>query len=184
MGEINKLLVEVDGVAMVVRVLDALTTARERRLLTQIVVVTGHEQTRIRDALAGRQAIFVHNPSYVDGMSSSLRVGVSALPTDIDAALICLADMPWTHPDHIRRIVEAFDPSRGHEIVIPCYRETRGHPVLFSRRLFPDLFTIRGDVGARQVVRKHADVVFQVPIADAAVVTDVDTLAALETLRE
>jgi molybdenum cofactor cytidylyltransferase len=59
----------------------------------------------------------------------------------------------------------------------------RGNPVVWSRRFFPDLMTVEGDVGARYLIGRHAEAVAEVPVEGAAVLTDVDTPEALEAVK-
>jgi molybdenum cofactor cytidylyltransferase len=187
MGQ-NKLVVDVLGTPMIGRVVDALLASSVER----VVVVTGHEQERVQAALAGRDVSFVHNPEYAAGMSTSLRAGMRALGLragepaggpGVDAALVCLGDMPWIAPAHIDALIDAFQPVEGREICVPMYQGKRGNPVLFGARFFEEMTQLAGDVGARALIDAHAEVVFQVPVDHSGVLVDVDTLAALERLR-
>ncbi len=178
MGQ-NKLVVNVLGTPMIGRVVDALLASSVER----VVVVTGHEQERVQAALAGRDVSFVHNPEHAAGMSTSLRAGMRALGPGVDAALVCLGDMPWIAPAHIDALIDAFQPVEGREICVPMYQGKRGNPVLFGARLFEEMTQLAGDVGARALIDAHAEVVFQVPVDHSGVLVDVDTLAALERLR-
>lgn len=179
MGEANKLLADIDGTPMLVRVVDAVQGAA----VAPIIVVTGHDDARVRAALAGRPISFAHNPDYDQGMSTSLRAGVGALPGDIDAALVCLGDMPRVGPAHIARLVAAFEPARGRAICVPVHAGKRGNPVLFGARFFADMDRLRGDTGARALLAAHADMVHAVPMDDGGVLLDVDTAEALAALR-
>jgi molybdenum cofactor cytidylyltransferase len=179
MGDQNKLVVDVFGTPMIARVVDALLGSSVER----VVVVTGHERERVEAALAGRGLTFVHNPDYATGMSTSLRAGVRALGPEVDAALVCLGDMPWIAPAHVDALIDAFQPVEGREICVPVYQGKRGNPVLFAARFFDEMSQLEGDVGARALIDAHAEVVFQVPVDQSGVLVDVDTVAALERLR-
>ena len=87
--------------------------------------------------------------------------------------------MPQVSAALINRLVEAFDPERGSLVVVPTIEGKRGNPVVWSRRFVPDLMALEGDVGARHLIASYADVVAEVPVADAAALTDVDTPDAL-----
>ncbi|HWN69495.1 MAG TPA: molybdopterin-binding/glycosyltransferase family 2 protein [Haliangium sp.] len=179
MGAQNKLVVDVLGTPMIGRVVDALLASSVER----VVVVTGHERERVEAALAGRGVTFVHNPDYAAGMSTSLRAGIRALGPEIDAALVCLGDMPWIAPAHVDALIDAFQPVEGREICVPVYQGKRGNPVLFAARFFDAMSQLEGDMGARALIDAHAEVVFQVPVDQSGVLVDVDTVAALERLR-
>ncbi|MDX1432119.1 MAG: molybdopterin-binding/glycosyltransferase family 2 protein [Gammaproteobacteria bacterium] len=179
MGARNKLLERVDGVPMVAHAVDAARAAAGGR----VYVVTGHEAARIAEALAGREDVhFVHNPRYAEGLSTSLAAGLAALDADVDAALVCLGDMPRVTRAHIEALLAAFDPEEGRAICVPLWAGQRGHPVLWARRFFDDIATIKGDVGARHLLGEYADLVCEVPVADDGVLLDVDSPDALEAL--
>ncbi len=178
MGGVNKLLAQLDGLAMITRVVRNL-----RDLAKPIIVVTGHDQEQIMQALAGEKVSFVHNPDYVSGLGSSLRRGLAVLPHDIDAVLVCLGDMPQVNANHIARLVAAFDPAKGHEICVPFFRGTRGNPVLWAKRLVPEMMQVSDDAGARALLETHANAVRPVQMDDAAVLADIDTPEDLAALR-
>lgn len=179
MGPANKLLELLDGQPLVTRVVDTLLATAAR----PIVVVTGHEADRVRAALSGRDVQFCHNPDYADGMSTSLCAGIAVLGSEIDGALICLGDMPRVRPAHIEALLGAFDPADGRAVVVPMHKGRRGNPVLWAARLFPELRTLTGDVGARALLQRHAQVLCTVPMDDDGVLIDVDTAEALRALK-
>ena len=179
MGADNKLLAEVDGRPMVTHAVDVALSAQVRAVL----VVTGHEADAVRAALAGRNVGFAHNPDYAEGLSSSLRAGLAALPPDIDGALVLLGDMPRVTAGHIDRLIAAFNPVEGRAICVPTFNGKRGNPVLFARALFADIQSVTGDVGARHLIGQHGDEVAEVAMDDEAIFVDVDTPDALERLR-
>ena len=179
MGGRNKLLEPVDGIPMVVRAVDAALAGVD----AGVVVVTGHQHEQVAEVLEGRDVRLVHNPRYGEGLSTSLAAGLAALGEDVDAALVCLGDMPRVTRAHVRRLVEAFDPLEGRAICVPLWNGKRGHPVLWARRFFPEMCDIKGDVGARHLLGEHADLVCEIPVDDDGVVRDVDSPAELERLR-
>jgi molybdenum cofactor cytidylyltransferase len=182
MGGTNKLLTTVDGVPMVARVVDALLASKAARVL----VVLGHQADRVRAALEGRPVRFVDNEAHQEGLGASLRVGIEALDEDVDAALVALGDMPWIRPEHVNRIIDAFDPKGDRTICVPVCDRKRGHPVLWSARHFGEMRKLGGDIGGRGLLERHADSVLAVSIDDTAILLDVDTpdmLADAEKLR-
>jgi molybdenum cofactor cytidylyltransferase len=84
---------------------------------------------------------------------------------------------------HIERLLAAFKPAEGRAICVPTFRGKRGNPVLFGRALFAGIAGIAGDVGARQLIAAHEDMVVEVAMEDDAVLTDIDTPEALARLR-
>jgi len=178
MGSLNKLLAPVDGVPMVRATLQRICAAGVDRVL----VVTGHQRERVHAALQGIAVDFVHNPQYAQGLSTSLACGIAALGADVDAALVCLADMPRVRAQHVQRLLAAFDPVEGRSICVPTHRGKRGNPVLWDRRYFQEMAAVRGDVGARHIIGEHADAVCEVEMDDDGVLLDVDSPQALAEL--
>ncbi|MFQ5985256.1 MAG: NTP transferase domain-containing protein [Alphaproteobacteria bacterium] len=179
MGKVNKLLAEVDGIAMVTRVVDAVLASKAH----PVVVVTGFEAEAVSAALKGRKVHFVHNPDYAEGLSTSLTRGITALPNDVDGALVCLGDMPRVKKKLINKLITAFNPAEGRGICVPTYRGKRGNPVLWARRFFPEMREVAGDVGARHLIGAHDEVVREVASDDDGVLVDVDTPDALTGLK-
>lgn len=175
MGDANKLLLDVGGVPMIRRVVDAAVTAA----LDPVVVVVGPEAAGVRDALAGLPVTFVENDRPRDGLSSSLRIGIEALQPDSSAAVVLLGDMPWVRAEHVRALVEAYDPKTGREICVPVFNGRRGNPVLWGSRLFDEMRRLHGDVGARALMEQHPESLIEVQANDEAVLRDVDTPEAL-----
>jgi len=177
MGTVNKLLIEVDGKPMVRHAIDAARAAGA----DPIIVVTGHAAEDVGGAV-GDDVTLVHNPDYKQGLSTSLRAGIGAVPDTCEGALIALSDMPRIKPKHIQQIMRAHDPDEGHVICVPTWQGKRGNPVLWDRRFFDDFMSLGGDVGAKHLINENADLVVEVPIEDDSVLVDVDSPEALADL--
>jgi len=178
MGGPNKLLQPLAGRPLVRIAAEAALASRA----APVLVVTGHQADAVKEALQGLDVTFVHNPDFAEGLSTSVRSGITALPASVDAAVICLGDMPLVNAGLIDRLIEAFDPQTGALIVLPSKDGQRGNPVLWARRFFDDLKTLSGDSGARQILKNHADGVVEVPVADDSSSLDVDTPEVLASL--
>ena len=84
---------------------------------------------------------------------------------------------------HLERLIAAFNPLEGRAIIVPTRRGKRGNPVLWSKRFFAGMAGLAGDVGAKHLIGEHAELVAEVEMDDDAVLVDIDTPEALETLR-
>jgi molybdenum cofactor cytidylyltransferase len=180
MGPENKLLADFKQKPIVRHTAEAALASKAR----PVIVVTGHQGDRVAGALKGLQVSFVQNPRFVEGLSTSLRAGLAALPLEIDAVAVVLGDMPEVSGLLIDRLATAIDPARGALIAVPTRNGKRGNPVVWSRRLFDDLARLEGDVGARHLIGLYADAVVEVPVEDESVFADVDTPEALALLRQ
>jgi molybdenum cofactor cytidylyltransferase len=175
----NKLLAVLpNGKTMIAQTVDRILTSTA----SPIIVVVGHQEEQIRETLSGKNIRFVHASDYADGMAASLRAGVAALSDSIGAVLICLGDMPAVEKSSLDRIISAYDPAEGREIIIPIYDGLRGNPVLWGQRFFNDLRNLSGDAGARQILHKYMEYVSEVNTTSDAVLRDFDTAEALESL--
>ena len=179
MGAINKLIAEIGGKPLV-------RIAAEQALASRakpVIVVTGHEREKVEAALSGLPVRLVHNPDYAEGLGTSLKAGIAAVPGDADGAIVCLGDMPQVDATLIDKLLSAFDPERGALVVVPSIDGRRGNPVVWSRRFFPDLMSINGDIGARHLIGNYTEAVVEVPVAGEAALTDVDTPESLSAVK-
>lgn len=179
MGRKNKLLSPIDGKPMVAQVVSMLKQCP----LAGITVVLGHQAENLRQALPTRGIDLVENKQYKQGLSGSIRCGISALDDTVDAVLIVLADMPAVRWQTIAGLVSALRPDEGRSIAIPRYRGKRGNPVLFARRHFDALMALDDDIGAQHLLKSHADLIIEVAVDDPGVLLDVDTQEMLEQIK-
>jgi molybdenum cofactor cytidylyltransferase len=179
MGGPNKLLAEISGRPLVRIAVDEALASRA----DPVVVVTGHQRDKVEAALQGLKVRIVHNPDFAEGLSTSLRAGLNALPADVDGVVVLLADMPQVDAALIDRLIAAFDPEKGALAVVPTIDGKRGNPVLWSRRFFSDLAALEGDVGARHLIGQYAEAVAEVPVTGKGALADVDTPDALTAAR-
>jgi len=145
----------------------------------KIIVVLGHGAERIKAEIERLPVTVAVNRDYARGQLSSLIAGLRSLeaerpPEKVDGALVHLVDHPVLHPGLVNRMIDLFYES-GKLIVVPVCRGKRGHPVIFSARLFPELLSAPPERGAKAVVRAHGDETLEVETEDRGVVMDIDT---------
>jgi molybdenum cofactor cytidylyltransferase len=167
----NKMLAELNGKKLVrIAVEQALASKA-----SPVIVVTGHQNSEVKAALAGLDVMFVTNPKFADGLATSVKAGIAAVPEGIDGAIVCLGDMPLIDAKLIDKLIDAFAPDRGALIVAPVADGRRGNPVLWSRRLFAELMALDGDIGARRLIAQHAEAVAEVEVEGKSAFLDIDT---------
>jgi molybdenum cofactor cytidylyltransferase len=179
MGGANKLVAEIGGRPLVRIAAEAALASRA----DPVIVVTGHQRERIEAALKGLPVRLVHNPDFAQGLGTSVRAAIAAVPAEPDGVVVCLGDMPQVDAALIDALIAAFDPEKGALAVMPVIDGRRGNPVLWSRRFFPDLMAIEGDVGARHLIDRYGEAVVEVPVAGRAALVDVDTPEALRGVK-
>jgi molybdenum cofactor cytidylyltransferase len=179
MGAGNKLLADVAGKPMVRHAVEAALESQARPVL----VVTGHQADDVRAALAGLDVTFVANPDFAQGLSSSLKAGIRAIPADATGSLVLLGDMPRIGAPHLDAMIAAFASDASLPIVVPVHEGRRGNPVLWPADLFSEMLALEGDAGARSLLARHAHRVREIDLGTDAVLMDVDTPDALARLR-
>jgi len=178
MGSGNKLLAPMKGKAIVRRVVEAAIASG----VHPVVVVTGFEAERIARALSGLGVTLVPNTDFAQGLSTSLRAGLNALPPKIEGALILLGDMPQVSVGDLKALIAAFAAKGRHAICIPVRRGKRGNPVLWGASYFPEAKGLAGDTGAKRLIEIHRDHVVEVEASTDGIFTDIDTEADLARL--
>ncbi len=171
----HKLLETVDGRPLVVSAVSAALASDA----DPVVVVTGHRASDVYAALPDGARV-VHNRAHADGLASSLRVGLRALPADVDGVVVSLADMPFVRARHFDTLLRAWRPG---SIVVPVCDGRRGNPVLWSTAFFDEMCELEGDRGAKSIMARHPGAVIEVPTEDEAVFVDVDDADDLEAAR-
>jgi len=140
-----------------------------------VVVVLGSAAEQAHSLVPDAEVVV--NGDWATGMGSSLRQGLTALPTDVDAAVVLLVDTPGIGPAAVARLATYADPEA---IAVATYAGRRGHPVLLGRRHWPEVCQLAvGDTGARPFLRAHGSAVVEVPCDDVADPTDIDTAGDL-----
>jgi molybdenum cofactor cytidylyltransferase len=176
----NKMLAEIDGAPMVARTAQRLLSSHAR----PIVAVLGNEADAVDAALGRLPVERVRNPAFAEGLSTSLKCGLAALPDDVDGVVVCLGDMPLVAGRDIDRLIAAFNPLEGRAIIVPTRRGKRGNPVLWASRFLPEMAELAGDVGAKHLIGEHAELVAEVEMDSDSVLVDIDTPDALAALRD
>lgn len=146
-----KQLLEVAGEPLIRRMA---RVAIEARLFPSVVVLGSHS-AQIRAVLADVPLQLVENPAWEEGMASSLRAGIAAVlqqSPHAHGAIVMLVDQPHVTATHLASIQQAHHAS-GCSIVATRYDDHSGPPAYFSREHFPVLQSLRGDVGARVLLR-------------------------------
>lgn len=146
-----------------------------------VTVVLGAQAREMTHLLAHSPASVVVNRHWQEGMGSSLRFGIAALPPACDAVLVLLGDQVGVTADDLKRLASAW---RGEESMIAAsvYDQHVGVPAIFPRLCFSELAELRGDHGARGVLERNNYRLVRVPMVNAAI--DLDTPRDLAALIE
>ena len=170
MGETNKLLIEVDGQALIRR-----TASLYCALGMQVTIVLGHQGEAIKKALAGLPVRTVFNADYKTGQQSSVRAGLNASDFSKTGILIALADQPLLTPADIAGLCDAFLSGPRRRIMVPYVNKTRGNPVLFPSALAKLAHAEEGESHYRRFIDANPALVSSYAAPNANFITDIDT---------
>lgn len=137
------------------------------------VVVLGGSRQEIEEKIRRFVVKKVINWKYKEGMFSSVRSGLSALPASARAAMFILADQPDVPASVIDLMIEAYRLEKK-GIVLPVFREKRGHPLLVDLKYRPEIEALSPDIGLRGLLFKHRDDILEVRVPTRAVLKDID----------
>ncbi len=164
-----------DGTPVGVRSARALRAACDRTLA---VVRPGDDGLAALLAAEGLEVrVF---PGAAEGMGASLAFGVATAP-EADGWLVALADMPWVRPETAAALADLLRD--GALIAAPAYKGRRGHPVGFGHSLISELFGLRGDRGAREILSRRIDQITLLDVDDESILLDIDELSDVSTAR-
>ena len=168
MGGEQKLVLEFDGRPMVRHAIEAASEGGCHQIL---VVYAGDDVKRAVDGAAE----LVYNPDAQRGMSTSLRTGLHALRSDMEAALVMLGDQPLVGSRAVAALLRTWrrEGSRPAVAMSADGKARWTPPVVLSRELWPELEEVEGDAGARPLLDAHPELLDVVPAGGRS--DDIDT---------
>lgn len=143
--------------------------------LQPIVVVLGANAAKLENELDGMEITIAHNNNWAEGMATSLHCGLekaTALDPALDSLIFMVCDQPYVTAPLLQQLV-SMRASSGKEIVASAYQDNLGTPALFSHRVFPALLELKGDSGARKLLRQYGNEVARVDFPQGHI--DIDT---------
>jgi molybdenum cofactor cytidylyltransferase len=146
-----------------------------------VTVVIGAHAREMTHLLGHSPASVIVNRSWEEGMGSSLRFGIAALPPACEAVLVLLGDQVGVTLDDLKRLASAW---QGEESMLAAsaYDGHMGVPAIFPRICFSELAELRGDQGARKILERNSYRLVRVLMPNAAL--DLDTPEDLVALTE
>ena len=174
MGEENKLLLKIGETRLIHKSLKKLLLSE----IDEIVMVTGFEDTLIKDSISEEFSIkVVHNKFYESGMTSSIQCGVKAISEDATAFMVCLADMPLIDHVDLNRIIKSWHDleDKTHKIVRPIFENTFGNPVLFSSTYRQSILDHTESDGCKEIIQLNKERVIPCEMSNDHIFRDIDT---------
>jgi CTP:molybdopterin cytidylyltransferase MocA len=175
----GKLLAKLGGQPLIAATLENLRDAP----VDEVIVVVGSDAERLREVCERYGVRTLENEDWKQGQSTSVLAGLRACGENARAAVVLLGDQPLVGAGAVERLVAAFAAGAG--VAVATYGGKRRNPVLFSREMWPLLEAeLAGDEGARSVLRRHPELVVEVPCEGVGDPADVDTREDLIRLNE
>ncbi len=149
-----------------------------------VVVVLGAHADEVMGRIGHEPAQIVHNVNWEEGMASSIRCGLTKLlehAPSTEYAIFMTCDQPYIHAGLLQALLQ--EQARSGKAIVACaYDDTAGIPALFHKSLFGELMALKGDMGARRIIKQDADRMSTVPFPLGAI--DIDTPEDYSLLNE
>jgi molybdenum cofactor cytidylyltransferase len=142
--------------------------------IDEVIVVVGHEAEEITKAIATKPVKIMFNPNYQEGMSASIIAGLILVDPKAEAVMLALGDQPLVDSQTINHLIDGFQ-KQDKGIALPTYKGKRGHPVILAIKYKAELLELKGDVGARELIKNHPQDVLEVAVDNEGVIADIDT---------
>ncbi|HXV80714.1 MAG TPA: nucleotidyltransferase family protein [Candidatus Binatia bacterium] len=170
-----KALLPINGIRFVEKIVAALRSTP----VGNIIIVLGHNAPKMRQKISDLPVTILINRDYQQGQLSSLQVALRHLQSSndsnsLDGILVHLVDHPYLSAELVNLMIRRFYETKK-LIVVPRFHGRRGHPVIFSRALFPELIAAPPDQGAKPVVHAHRDETLEIDTEEEGVLIDIDT---------
>ena len=177
-----KQLIRLKGKYLIEWVLDTALNSH----LESIILVLGYKNREIFEAISEKAyhpaLQVVVNHRFSEGLSQSLLAGLRMVQKTFPSVMFLLGDQPMVDSRMINNLLDRFWKSHK-DICVPTFQGKRGNPAIFSRNLYNQLLGIKGDVGARNIIKEHPDSVLYVEVKDPLRFFDIDEEKDLQSLR-
>ena len=172
-----KQLVKYQGETLVRRISkEALNTE-----IGHVTVVTGHDHEKVAHEIKDLEIDIFYNQEWEEGLGASIRNGLKyVLKPDTNAILLTMVDQPYVDGAHLKKLANAYDPSRP-MIIASAYSSTFGVPVLFDSRYFEEMMQLKGDEGGKKIFANYLRDIVEIPFIEGAI--DIDEKKDLEDLQ-
>ena len=150
-GDKNKLSEIINGRPIINHILDTLFEIFHP---SELIVIVGHEHKIIKDLIFNKGAKILENIDYRKGIGTSIALGMNNLNADIDGVMIIPADMPYINSKDLINLEKKFMELNCVKVVMPEHNYRTGNPVILPRNYFKTLKSLKGDFGARSLIKK------------------------------
>ena len=171
----NKLLLKVKNLTVVEKTIKNLCNSN----IDSFFIILGHQSNLLSKVLKNFKIPLIINEAYKEGISSSIKKGISLIDPRSNGVMICLADMPKITSKTYNILIEKFKKFYDSSIpliILPEYNGETGNPVILSNHFFSELKEISGDIGAKYLIKKNKKYIKKVSISESYILEDIDDL--------
>ena len=171
----NKLLLKVKSVTIIEKTIKNLYNSN----IDNFFIILGYQSNLLSKVLKNFRIPLIINDSYKEGLSSSIKQGISRIDNRSHGVMICLADMPKITSKTYNILIENFKKfydSSTPLIILPQYYGKTGNPVILSNHFFSQLKEISGDIGAKYLIKKNKKYIKKVNISERCILEAIDAL--------
>jgi CTP:molybdopterin cytidylyltransferase MocA len=165
-----KLLLPVNGRSMIEEVTGNVISSD----VFHTLVVLGAYRNEIAGIIRHLPVKFCYNDNYKNGMLTSVKCGFDNLPEGYDAVLVFQGDQPFIRPEVTSGIIRAYMET-GKGLVVPVFRNKRGHPLLIDQKYRELIHTIPENEGLRWILTNYPEDIFEVEVRSEDILRDIDT---------
>ena len=166
----NKLLKKYKKKYLINHILKSLIKSK----VNKIIVVLGHENRKIKEiSLKSKKITFVFNSQYLKGISTSIKCGLKKISKKNIGFLIVHADMPLISKGIIN-ILCSVVKNKDKEIFVPVHKKKLGNPLAFKYSMIKSLKKIKGDRGAKKLIRSNKSKIQSVKMKSKSILIDFD----------
>jgi len=142
--------------------------------IENIIVVVGHNAKALHPILEKAPVTIVMNDKFDEGMFTSIKKGVMALPQSVEGFFMMPADMPFVMPDTIKQLMTTYSEQPS-DVLYPTFNHKRGHPPLIARTVFKNIIDSDGEGGLKRLLNQPEIHANHLEVADEGILLDLDT---------
>ena len=174
----NKLMKKVKGKPLIQHSINNLLGSA----VDEIVIILGYENKTVQSIIKKNKKIkIVFNKNYKNGISTSIKVGIKNISSKSNSFFVCLADMPNINQNIYNKLIKAkfkynnkVSRDLKKDIIIPTFEGKNGNPVLFSKQMKSEMLKIKGDYGAKELIRLNKNKSLSIPVKNSGIILDYD----------
>ena len=145
--------------------------------INKIIIVLGHQHKKVKKIIQkNKKNIFIYNKNYKKGMASSIKVGLKKVSRDDKGFIIVQSDMPFIKTSDINKIYNSIKLKK-YLVYVLKFKDKIGNPIGFDLSLTKKFKNIKGEFGAKFMVKRLKDSTKFIKINSAKSFKDFDKVS-------